>query len=111
MNYKINKQAIEKWNKENHEDDHFTYEQCVEIVDGQIENSLEKFKGRIQDEFKRFEEDRNWEYGVGIDLPEEIFDESVLNDLVLNRYHKEEELDVLKNCIKCVEKIYEEETN
>ena len=109
MTYNINKQAIEKWNKENHEDDHFTYEQCVEIIDGQVWNSLDSLKGSIQDVFKRFEENYNWECGVDLDLPEEFFDQSELNDLVLNRYHKEEELDVLKNCIKCVEKIYDEE--
>ena len=109
MTYNINKQAIEKWNKENDEDDHFTYEQCVEIIDGQVWNSLDSLKGSIQDVFKRFEENYNWECGVDLDLPEEFFDQSELNDLVLNRYHKEEELDVLKNCIKCVEKIYDEE--
>ena len=109
MTYNINKQAIEKWNKENHEDDHFTYEQCVEIIDGQVWNSLDSLKGSIQDVFKRFEENYNWECGVELDLPEEFFDQSELNDLVLNRYQKEEELDVLKYCIKCVEKIYDEE--
>ena len=109
MTYNINKQAIEKWNKENHEDDHFTYEQCVEIIDGQVWNSLESLQGTIQRAFERFRNSPNWELGVGLDLPEEFFDQSELNDLVLNRYHKEEELDVLKNCIKCVEKIYDEE--
>ena len=109
MTYNINKQAIEKWNKENDEDDHFTYEQCVEIIDGQIWNSLESFQGTIQRAFERFRNGSNWELGVGLDLPEEFFDQSELNDLVLNRYRKEEELDVLKYCIKCVEKIYDEE--
>ena len=109
MTYNINKQAIEKWNKENHEDDHFTYEQCVEIIDGQVWNSLESLQATIQHKFERFRNASNWELGVGLDLPEEFFDQSELNDLVLNRYHKEEELDVLKNCIKCVEKIYDEE--
>ncbi len=109
MTYNINKQAIEKWNKENHEDDHYTYEQCVEIIDGQVWNSLESLQGTIQRAFERFRNSPNWELGVGLDLPEEFFDQSELNDLVLNRYQKEEELDVLKYCIKCVEKIYDEE--
>ena len=51
MTYKINTQAVDTWNKEN-PDEQFTYQECEDRLDEQIDDAVEGLRETINDKIE-----------------------------------------------------------
>ena len=86
MKYNLNIQEIDTWNKEN-PDEQYTYQQCEEVLDEQIEFALEGLQETLGEKIDWWSSQYNWESDNA--LPDSSFFDykGEFNALVVDKYH------------------------